>query len=206
MNDQIRMQISAFVDGELPDAEADLLLRRMGQDEELRRKAAEYLEIGRAMRGESSVRGIERLQERIAAGINDEALADEVVPAEVPKGRSMRPLVGVAVAASVALIAIFGLQVTPGVDSTNGIADDTSVAEVAEDPGYTVPQQVDEQLRQFYLSHGASSTEQGANGMNARLVTLRVSEEPLPEEDADETEPDETEAADEAADETATQP
>lgn len=199
MNDQIRMQISAFVDGELPDAEADLLLRRMGQDEELRRKAAEYLEIGRAMRGESSVRGIERLQERIAAGINDEALADEVVPAEVPKGRSMRPLVGVAVAASVALIAIFGLQVTPGVDSTNGIADDTSVAEVAEDPGYTVPQQVDEQLRQFYLSHGASSTEQGANGMNARLVTLRVSEEPLPEEDADETEADEAEAADETA-------
>jgi len=193
------MQISAFVDGELPDAEADLLLRRMGQDEELRRKAAEYLEIGRAMRGESSVRGIERLQERIAAGINDEALADEVVPAEVPKGRSMRPLVGVAVAASVALIAIFGLQVTPGVDSTNGIADDTSVAEVAEDPGYTVPQQVDEQLRQFYLSHGASSTEQGANGMNARLVTLRVSEEPLPEEDADETEADEAEAADETA-------
>lgn len=199
MNDQIRMQISAFVDGELPDAEADLLLRRMGQDAELRRKAAEYLEIGRAMRGESSVRGIERLQERIAAGINDEALADEVVPAEVPKGRSMRPLVGVAVAASVALIAIFGLQVTPGVDSTNGIADDTSVAEVAEDPGYTVPQQVDEQLRQFYLSHGASSTEQGANGMNARLVTLRVSEEPLPEEDADETEADEAEAADETA-------
>lgn len=206
MNDQIRMQISAFVDGELPDAEADLLLRRIGQDAELRRKAAEYLEIGRAMRGESSVRGIERLQERIAAGINDEALADEVLPAEVPKGRSMRPLVGVAVAASVALIAIFGLQITPGVDSTNGIADDTSVAEVAEDPGYTVPQQVDEQLRQFYLSHGASSTEQGANGMNARLVTLRVSEDPLPEEDADETEADEAEAADEAADETATQP
>ena len=71
MNDQIRMQISAFVDGELPDAEADLLLRRMGQDAELRKKAAEYLEIGRAMRGEASVRGIERLQERIAAGIND---------------------------------------------------------------------------------------------------------------------------------------
>ena len=60
------MQISAFVDGELPDAEADLLLRRMGQDAELRRQAAEYLEIGRAMRGEGVVPGIERLQERIA--------------------------------------------------------------------------------------------------------------------------------------------
>ena len=205
MNDQIRMQISAFVDGELPDAEADLLLRRMSQDAELRQKAAEYLEIGRAMRGEASVRGIQRLQERIAAGINDEPLADEVVPAEVSKGRSIRPLVGVAVAASVALIAIFGLQITPGVDSTNGIDDEAAVADVAQDPGYTVPQQVDEQLRQFYLSHGASSTELGANGMNARLVTLRLSEEPLPDEEPDE-EPDETEVAEEAGDETATQP
>lgn len=207
MNDQIRMQISAFVDGELPDAEADLLLRRMGQDAELRRKAAEYLEIGRAMRGEASVRGIERLQERVAAGINDEPLAEEEAPAEVSKGRSMRPLVGVAVAASVALIAIFGLQVTPGVDSTNGIENDAAVAEVVEDPGYTVPQPADEQLRQFYLSHGASSTELGANGMNARLVTLRLSEEPLPEEEPEETEePEEPEAAAEAADETATLP
>lgn len=202
MNDQIRMQISAFVDGELPDAEADLLLRRMSQDAELRKKAAEYLEIGRAMRDEASVRGIERLQERIAAGISDEPLAEEDLPAEESAGRSMRPLVGVAVAASVALIAIFGLQLTPGVDSTNGIGTETAVAESAEDSGgYTVPQQADEQLRQFYLSHGASSSELGANGMNSRLVTLRLSEDTLPEE-----EPEETEAADEAADESATLP
>jgi negative regulator of sigma E activity len=196
------MQISAFVDGELPDAEADLLLRRMSQDAELRKKAAEYLEIGRAMRDEASVRGIERLQERIAAGISDEPLAEEDLPAEESAGRSMRPLVGVAVAASVALIAIFGLQLTPGVDSTNGIGTETAVAESAEDSGgYTVPQQADEQLRQFYLSHGASSSELGANGMNSRLVTLRLSEDTLPEE-----EPEETEAADEAADESATLP
>ena len=203
MNDQIRMQISAFVDGELPDAEADLLLRRMSQDAELRRKAAEYLEIGRAMRGEASVRGIERLQDRIVAGLSDEPLADEALPAEESTGRSMRPLVGVAVAASVALIAIFGLQLTPGVDSTNGIDNETAIAESVEDAaGYTVPQQADEQLRQFYLSHGASSSELGANGMNSRLVTLRFSEDPLPEEE----EPDETEAAEEAADESATPP
>ncbi len=199
------MQISAFVDGELPDAEADLLLRRMSQDAELRKKVAEYLEIGRAMRGEASVRGIERLQERIAADINDTPLVDEEAPAEVAPGRSLRPLVGIAVAASVALIAIFGLQVTPGVDTTNGVASDAAVAEVTEDPGYTVPQQIDEQLKQFYLSHGESSSEFGANGMNARLVTLRFSEDPLPEEDSEETEVSE-EASEEAADEAATLP
>ena len=201
MNDQIRMQISAFVDGELPDAEADLLLRRMSQDAELRKKAAEYLEIGRAMRGEASVRGIERLQERVAASIDDKPLADEEVPAAKAAGRSLRPLMGVAVAASVALIAIFGLQMTPGVDTTNGGGSETAIAEIAEDPGSTVPQLADEQLRQFYLSHGASSSELGANGMNARLVTLRLSEDALPEE-----EDEETDAAEEAPDESVTQP
>ena len=194
MNDAIRMQISAFVDGEVPDAEADLLLRRMSQDAELRRKAAEYLEIGRAMRGERNVRGIDRLLERIAAEIDDKPMDDDVAAPESAPARAIRPLAGIAVAASVALIAIFGLQVTPGVDEEVG--SDSAVAETADDPGYTVPQQVDEQLRQYYLSHGASSSELGANGMNARLVSLRLSEEELSEEDAED--PDE---ADESADE-----
>ena len=43
MNDGIRMQISAYVDGELPENEAELLLRRMSQDAELRQEVAEYL-------------------------------------------------------------------------------------------------------------------------------------------------------------------
>ncbi len=196
MNDAIRMQISAFVDGELPDAEADLLLRRMGQDAELRRKAAEYLEIGRVMRGEQSIAGISRLQERIAAGIDDRPFDGGETIAEPATGRSMRPLIGVAVAASVALIALFGLQLTPGVDGTAEPVN--NVAEVAEDSSYTVPQPIDEQLRQYYLSHGASSSELGANGINARLVTLRLTEEGLAD---DEEQP----AADEA-DENPTQP
>lgn len=195
MNDAIRMQISAFVDGELPDAEADLLLRRMSQDAELRHKAAEYLEIGRALRGETNVKGIDRLLERIASEIDDKPLADDVVRPESVPARAMRPLVGVAVAASVATIAIFGLQITPGVDD-EVVSESAVIAESADDPGYTVPQQIDDQLRQYYLSHGASSSELGANGMNARLVTLRLSEEELPEEEVEDSD-----EADESADE-----
>ena len=195
MNDAIRMQISAFVDGELPDAEADLLLRRMSQDAELRQKAAEYLEIGRALRGESNVKGIDRLLERIASEIDDKPLIDDVVKPESVPARAMRPLVGVAVAASVAMIAIFGIQITPGIDD-EVTSESAVVAESAEDPGYTVPQQIDDQLRQYYLSHGASSSELGANGMNARLVTLRLSEERLSEEEVEDSN-----EADESADE-----
>ena len=199
MNDAIKMQISAFVDGELPDAEADLLLRRMSQDATLRKQAAEYLEIGRAMRGEAAIPGIERLQERIAAALGDgEADAVEVTEDPAPN-RTVRPLIGVALAASVALLAIIGLQFTGGVTEGPVVVPDT-VADTANDASYTVPAPVDDELVRYYQIHGATTSELGANGMNTRLVNLRLSSEVVEEEEPD--------AADEetTAEDTATQP
>ena len=184
MNDAIRMQISAFVDGELPDNEADLLLRRMGQDAELRRKVAEYLAIGRIMRGESRVAGIERLSDRIAEEIGGRRVDDAAVAAAEPSGRAIRPLAGIAVAASVALVAIFGLQFTDPPDGQGSAPEVAAVAASTPETAYTVPQPVDETLLQYYRSHGELSSEYGANGINARLVTLRLSEEALEEEEA----------------------
>jgi len=177
MNDAIRMQISAFVDGELPDNEADLLLRRMGQDAELRQKVADYLAIGRIMRGETSVPGVDRIHERVSAVLDDKPFEDhEEVKAET-RSHAIRPLLGIGVAASVALLAIFGLQqitVDPGDTATVPVVAGTEPAEA-----YTVPQPVNNQLRDYYLSHGATTNENGANGMNSRLVTLRLGEEVL---------------------------
>ena len=204
MNDAIRMQISAFVDGELPDSEADLLLRRMSQDTELRREAAEYLELGRVMRGEASLRGADLLRERIAAALDEKAFDDGAAESPRSANPALRPLIGVAVAASVALIALFGLQLTPGVDNNTGTQD--RVVDVADEPGYTVPQPIDDELRQYLLSHGASSSELGANGMNARLVTLRLSEEALVEEATEEESEEETATDDAAAAEPSTKP
>ena len=185
MNDAIQMQISAFVDGELPDNEADLLLRRMSQDADLRQKVAEYLAIGRALRGETSVSGVHRIHERVSAAIDDKPLDEVSATSGSQPARAIRPLAGAAIAASVALLAVFGLQQTVTVDdsSTNG----GSVADA--EPGYTVPQQLDDQLRQYYLSHGATATEFGANGINSRFVSLRLSEEVIAEsEDAEDAE------------------
>ena len=200
MNEAIKMQISAFVDGELPDSEADLLLRRMSQDAKLRREAADYLEIGRIMRGEASARGLERLRERIAAAIDDKVLEEGDVGPDSESGKAMRPLLGIAVAASVALIAIFGLQLTPGVD-TQAPATDT-VAESAEDSGYSTPRPLDQQILQYVDRHGAASSELGANGMRARLTTLRRSEEVPVEEVSD----DEADSEASTAEDLPTQP
>lgn len=185
------MQISAFVDGELPDNEADLLLRRLSQDSELRQEVAEYLAIGRIMRGEASVPGVDAVHERVLAALDERPFEDEDSVAETPQRRAIRPLVGVAVAASVALLAIFGLQQTavegPGDDATATAADNGAET-------YTVPQPASEQLRAYYRSHGATTTEYGANGMKARLVNVLL-QEPLEEVPADEQDTEEPDPA-----------
>lgn len=172
MNDAIRMQISAFVDGELPSNEAEMLLRRMSHDAELRQQVADYLETGRMIRGERSIAGMGRLRERIAAAVDEKPLQEGPGDAEHAAPRYVRPLAGVAIAATVALAAIFGLQQTILSSDQAGIADSDNVAAagVAEET-YTVPP--DDMLLQYRMSHGATTLDIGATDISARLVSLQ---------------------------------
>ncbi len=139
MNEALRMQISAFVDGELPDNESELLLRRLGQDAALRQQVAEYLEIGRLIRRDQEMPGMERLRGSIRAALGDEIRPE---PEEKPALASslMTPASGIAVAATVAAVALVGLgQLTTSVDS--GLQDDAVVIDLA--PAYTEPSVAD---------------------------------------------------------------
>ena len=187
MNDAIKEQLSAFVDGELPENEAELLLRRMSQDAELRQDVAEYLAIGRLLRSEPGLAGADRLHERIAAAIDEKpADAGDNVGA-MQASRAIRPLAGIAVAATVALVAIFALQQTTGVDE---LASETPVPLASDNtPGPVVPSidAHEERQRQYFRNHAESSSQLGANGMISRVVTLRFSEEVVEDPEVDET-------------------
>ncbi|HSM30112.1 MAG TPA: sigma-E factor negative regulatory protein [Woeseiaceae bacterium] len=176
MNEAIRMQVSAFVDGELPENEADLLVRRLSQDAHLRKQVSEYLAIGRIMRGEYSLQGSDALRERIAAELDAGSLqepADSVVANE--PSRYFRPVAGAAIAATVALAAIFGLgrvaDVDTAVPATAVVADET----VSE----TVPSMSDDELRQLMILHG-----DGSNSFSTRVTSLQMRAEELDEEAA----------------------
>ena len=197
MNDAIRMQVSAFVDGELPENEAELLLRRMSQDAELREAVADYLAIGRLIRGEYGLAAADRMHARVAAAIEQQEHpeAAEAVVDSVSKVRAARPLAGAAIAAAVAVVAIFALQQNTAIDDGAVTAPVAVATEVV--PSIDAQQ---ERNRQFFLNHAETSSELGANGMNSRVVTLRFSED-LPEEPA----ADENDAANES-DEAPTQP
>ena len=172
MNDAIKMQISAFVDGELPQNEAELLLRRLCHDAELRQQASEYLAVGRVMRGERTVAGMAMLRERVSAAIDDKNLQREFESTEAAAPRFVRPVVGAAIAATVALVALLGLQQLADVPDDTGVSSESVAG--SRDGSYTVPEREDDPLRDYYLSHSDSASYIGANSIQSRLVTLQV--------------------------------
>ncbi len=172
MNEAIREQLSAYVDGELPDNEAELLIRRMSQDAGLRKEVADYLAIGRVIRGEMGVAAADRLHQRVDAELGDrrEDANDAVESAAV--ARSLKPLAGFAIAASVALVALFMLQTT-GVEQPDAAPAATTVNATAV-PTTTSQEEL---KRQYLINHTEASSDLGANGMGSRLVSLELEDD-----------------------------
>lgn len=190
MNDAIKMQISAFVDGELPQNEAELLLRRLCQDRDLRQQAAEYLAMGRVMRGERTVAGMSMLRERISAVLDDKSLQVEFEAVKADRPRYLRPIAGIAIAATVAIAALLGLQRMSDMPDVDPLSASETVAATAEG-SYTVPEQDDDQLRDYFLRHSATSAYFGVNSINARLVTLQLREDVVVDTESAALQPDE---------------
>lgn len=114
MKDEIREQLSALIDDELTDLERPLLLGRLQRDDELRACMGRYQLIGDVIRGgvtQASGLGIAaRVQEALAQDhLGQASLHDDVQQASA--GRSYwKPVAGFAIAASVALVAVFSIQ------------------------------------------------------------------------------------------------
>ena len=177
MNEAIRMQLSAFVDGELPENEKELLLRRLSQDADLRRQVSEFLVIGRAMRGEVQVEGLEGLRQRVAAAISGEPVELLGGDHDTRDERLIRPLAGFAIAAAVAFVAIFGLQRFAGVEEVEPLQESPTA--------YTEPGP-DDYMRELRRSHSATALELGVNSIKVRWTSLPTSGEMLGEEIVDE--------------------
>lgn len=181
MNEAIRMQLSAFVDGELPENEQELLLRRLSQDAPLRKQVAEYLAIGHAMRGEVQIGGVNGIRDRVQRTLDEKPMQD-TEPVPVPaSNRYIRPLAGFAIAATVAMVAIFGLQQMTAVEGINADIDDV----VAETIAFPTQPDANDLLRQYELMHGAIASENGANNIRARLTSLELLQENAEESDPD---------------------
>jgi sigma-E factor negative regulatory protein RseA len=163
MTDALNEQLSACLDGELPPAELDLLLKRVGREAELRAAIGRYSLIGEAMRAERPAVTSRDFAGKVMAAVAAEpAQAQAPVPkvqkpaavAERTSGfsptviRYLRPAAGMAIAAGVAAVAVFTMQPTGqsdlGVVSTplvaaNQPAANESVVGSDAESSYVVP-------------------------------------------------------------------
>lgn len=184
MNDALKEQISAFVDGELSESESELLVRRLSQSQALRDLVAEYLTIGRAARGEPGLTGLTSLRDRIAGDIGDgESIAVVEDRAVLPPSRWLRPVAGIGIAATVAAVALLGLQTleSPVSPASAVASNDLAAVAIDEAPLYTEPPVAEfvsdrpsEMLTRYYEQHNERAADLGNSGILARLVELEL--------------------------------
>lgn len=146
MTDAVNEQLSTCLDGELPPAELDLLLKRLERDPEMRAALGRYTAIGEALRHAKPAITSRSFADKVMAAVDQEpAVARRRVRIPPALLRSLRPVAGIGVAATVAAVAIFSIQragVAPGpvVASQPAAAPTAIVAQSDDDAAsYIVP-------------------------------------------------------------------
>jgi negative regulator of sigma E activity len=205
MNDPIKEQLSAFLDGELPPGEAELLLRRLEREPQaFERHCASYLLIGAAMRREHGAIARGSLPSRVRAAVDTELHRPATTTAarRRPPGW-LRAAAGMAVAAGVAAIAIMGLQLdapqTAAVTASMSVPDRAPapvatelLADVPGDPSYVVPSQfrsdaplVATRLTNYVVAHSEYSSPLGRRNVLTGLLSDDAVVEPAGGPDPD---------------------
>jgi sigma-E factor negative regulatory protein RseA len=110
MTDQINDQISAFIDNELSADESALLVRRFERDTEARARAMRYTLIGSALRGELLEPHPSVLRQRVASALSGGTVPNVAKVRDRWTDRWARPLLGVGIAATVAVVAVGTLR------------------------------------------------------------------------------------------------
>ena len=179
MTDQINDQISAFIDNELSADESALLMRRFERDTEARARAMRYTLIGSSLRGELLEPHPSVLRQRISAALSGNAAPSAPRAREPWKDRWARPLLGLGIAATVAIVAIGTLRslneasLPPGNVITSGGLPLT----VSSDPAYVVPQATDPsgvggqiRLTNYLMHHGEFASGLTRTSVNSNVL------------------------------------
>lgn len=196
MTDAVKEQLSACLDGELPKAELDLLLKRVERDAELRDSMGRYALLGEVLRADKPVIASKTFAANVMAAIEAEpAVARPAVRISPTILRRLRPVAGMAVAAGVAAVAVLSVQ--PGGMLTQQAANEAAPAPVAlsadSGPSYVVP--VTSSGSTFVPATRLTNFVVAHSDYSSPLAGLSVRTSVLAEDDVD-LDPD---AADEAA-------
>jgi len=180
MTDQINDQISAFIDNELTADESALLVRRFEKDTEARARAMRYTLIGASLRGELLEPHPSVLRQRIAAALSGNAAPSAPRAREPWSDRWARPLLGLGIAATVAVVAIGTLRSLNEVSlpPASGLPAGASALQVSNPPqSYVVPQVADQssvgvpiRLTNYLMHHGEFASGLTRTSVNSNVL------------------------------------
>ena len=177
MKDEIREQLSALVDDELTELERPLLLGRLQRDTGLRACMGRYQLIGDVIRGgvtQASGLGIANRVQRALNQDRDVTLQSMADRRLTPPPREFwKPLAGFAVAASVALVALFSIQslqqgrVAPVVAShVTTTPAQLAVSRDASQWDRIDRSQVEQRLNGYLVNHNEFAARNGMQGVS----------------------------------------
>lgn len=131
MTERIKEQLSAFLDGELPEPESALLLKRLERDDELRGALSRYSLIGAVLRSDGDVPAARQVAARVSAAIAREPSPGGIAIRWRRRRALARSIAGLGVAASVATASIL---LAPSLGTQVATAPAAVVAQQAEAP------------------------------------------------------------------------
>ena len=177
-NEQVKSQVSSFMDGEVTHDEVALLCKRMANESELKRQWQDYHLISDAMKQQLPSHVNMDLSSRISSALeNEEALE---ASKSVAPTRFVKRVSGFAVAASVAVLGV--VAVTNMTTQSNGVApmplaqniSEVNVAQMVNVPN-NIPvtnKVMDPRLNKYLVDHSEYAVSASAQGMlpYARIV------------------------------------
>jgi sigma-E factor negative regulatory protein RseA len=169
MSEEIREQLSALVDDELDELERPLLLGRLQRDRALRETLGRYELIGEVLRGSGQPAAL-GVASRVEAALSGDAALHGAEPMH-GASRWWKPLAGVAVAASVAVVAVYLVhpgQQDAGPTLANAPAPEIRTVEVQGEGGEQwarIQPQVDERLSGYLVNHNEYAASRGVQGV-----------------------------------------
>ncbi len=207
MTDRVKEQLSAFLDGELPDPESALLLKRLERDDDLRGALSRYSLIGAVLRTDGDVPAARQVAARVSAAIAREPRLGFVARggalALIPALRA--PAAGLGLAAGVAAAALLVAQQfgpggpeRPGLVAASGsvaaeapvlqaLVPAGSVVEIGSPPAYTTPlpgegpgSLPEAQFANYLVAHSGYASPLLRRSLVTGLIVAPEPEEPAP--------------------------
>ncbi|MFU8821248.1 MAG: sigma-E factor negative regulatory protein [Gammaproteobacteria bacterium] len=170
-------QLSALLDGELPEAEVAMAIRRVARDDVLRGAALRYSLIGDALRDELPAGRPANLVERVRAQLDAEPVPVTGAPAGF--ARFTKWGAGFAVAASVAMVALVALpgrqqDLPPPVLTATDIAVPGPEQRIGAPPVYTrAAGGGPDRLTRYYVNHTEYAPPMSGRGALTRIIVIQ---------------------------------